>query len=46
MDQGVTANQNIIQHVMDIGANYWSAWNWHNCAPHSELLRKISSVDR
>ncbi len=30
MDQGVTANENIIQHVMDIGANYWSVWNWHN----------------
>jgi hypothetical protein len=30
MDQGVTANENIIEHVMDIGANYWSVWNWHN----------------
>ena len=22
--------ENIIAHVKDIGANYWSLWNWHN----------------
>jgi len=27
--EGVTANDNIIQHVMDVGANYFSLWNFH-----------------
>ena len=27
---GVTYNENIISHVIDVGANYWSLWNWHN----------------
>lgn len=22
--------ENIIAHVKDVGANYWSLWNWHN----------------
>jgi hypothetical protein len=26
---GVTANDNTIQHVMDVGANYFSLWNFH-----------------
>ena len=29
-DQGIDGNENIIRHVMDIGANYWSVWNFHN----------------
>ncbi len=29
---GVTYNENIIAHVIDVGANYWSLWNWHNLA--------------
>jgi hypothetical protein len=26
---GVTATDNMIAHVMDVGANYWSLWNFH-----------------
>ena len=29
VDEGVTYTDNVIAHVMDIGANYWSLWNWH-----------------
>ena len=48
MDQGVTANENIIQHVMDIGANYWSVWNWHNISARHILsyYEKIFDTDR
>lgn len=27
---GVPYTENVIAHVKDIGANYWSLWNWHN----------------
>jgi len=27
---GVPQTENIIAHVRDVGANYWSLWNWHN----------------
>ncbi len=27
---GVTLNEQIIAHVLAVGANYWSVWNWHN----------------
>ena len=29
IDDGVTYTDNVIAHVMDVGANYWSLWNWH-----------------
>ena len=32
ISDGVDMNENIISHVMDIGANYFSIWNWHNIA--------------
>ena len=28
--EGVTEADDIIAHVMDVGANYWSLWNFHN----------------
>jgi hypothetical protein len=28
--EGITRNENIISHVIDVGANYWSVWHWHN----------------
>lgn len=28
--EGVSRSDDIISHVMDIGANYWSLWNFHN----------------
>ncbi len=37
IDEGVTLNENIISHVMDLGANYWSVWNWHNIAAKNIL---------
>lgn len=33
----VTYNENLIAHVMDVGANYWSLWNWHNIAAKNIL---------
>jgi len=29
IDEGLTLTDNAIAHVMDLGANYWSLWNWH-----------------
>jgi hypothetical protein len=29
IDEGVTHTDNVIAHVMDVGASYWSLWNWH-----------------
>ena len=29
LDEGVTLTDNAIAHVIDLGANYWSLWNWH-----------------
>ena len=29
-ENGVPHTENIIAHVKDTGANYWSLWNWHN----------------
>jgi hypothetical protein len=30
IENGVPHTENIIAHVKDVGANYWSLWNWHN----------------
>jgi hypothetical protein len=27
--EGISPTENIIAHVMDVGANYWSLWNFH-----------------
>jgi len=27
--EGISASDNIITHVLDVGANYWSLWNFH-----------------
>jgi hypothetical protein len=37
MEDGVTRNEKIISHVIDVGANYWSLWNWHNLAARNVL---------
>ena len=29
LDEDVTITDNAIAHVIDLGANYWSLWNWH-----------------
>jgi hypothetical protein len=31
--EGISAAENMIAHVMDIGANYWSLWNFHQINP-------------
>jgi hypothetical protein len=37
IDDGVTYNEKITSHVLDVGANYWSVWNWHNEAAKNVL---------
>ena len=32
LDESVTLSDNVVYHVKDIGANYWSLWNWHKIA--------------
>jgi len=34
---GIPYNEMIISHVIDVGANYWSVWNWHNIAAKNIL---------
>jgi hypothetical protein len=29
IDEGVTYSDNVISHVRDVGASYFSLWNWH-----------------
>jgi hypothetical protein len=29
IDEGVTYSDNVISHVKDVGASYFSLWNWH-----------------
>ncbi|MGH6612714.1 hypothetical protein [Sphingomonas sp.] len=37
LDDGMTQNERIIDHVLAVGANYWSVWNWHNEAAANVL---------
>ncbi len=30
MSEGITRSDNIIYHAKDVGAHYFSLWNWHN----------------
>jgi hypothetical protein len=30
LDEGISPSDDIIAHVMDVGANYWSLWNFHD----------------
>jgi hypothetical protein len=30
IEDGVTLNEQVIAHVLAVGANYWSIWNWHD----------------
>ena len=36
-EEGISRAENIIAHVMDIGANYWSLWNFHHISPRNLL---------
>ena len=29
LQEGISPSDNVIAHVMDVGANYWSLWNFH-----------------
>ncbi len=37
MREGIGFNDNLISHVMDAGANYFSIWNWHNISARNIL---------
>jgi hypothetical protein len=50
-DEGVTLTDSVISHVMDLGVNYWSLWNWHaedaqnvlgDYARHPEMVDTIA----
>jgi len=30
IEDGLPRTERVLQHVRDVGANYWSLWNWHN----------------
>lgn len=34
---GVTMNEQVIAHVLAVGANYWSIWNWHHISAANVL---------
>ena len=36
-DDGLDHTENTLQHVLDVGANYWSLWNFHNISAKSLL---------
>jgi hypothetical protein len=38
IDEGVTYSDNVISHTRDVGANYFSLWNWHRIS--AEGLRR------
>ena len=37
IEDGVTATEQTIAHVLAVGANYWSIWNWHHIAAANVL---------
>ena len=37
--EGLDHTENILEHVLDVGANYWSLWNFHNIS--AESLRAV-----
>ena len=37
MHNGIGYNDSLISHVMDVGANYWSVWNWHKISARNIL---------
>jgi hypothetical protein len=34
-EQGLDQTENILEHVLDVGANYWSLWNFHDISAKS-----------
>jgi hypothetical protein len=43
--EGISPAENMISHVIDIGANYWSLWNFHQIsAEHLERSYQASKV--
>jgi hypothetical protein len=37
-EEGISSTENMISHVIDVGANYWSLWNFHAISAQN-LLR-------
>jgi hypothetical protein len=33
VEEGISSAENMIAHVIDVGANYWSLWNFHQIHP-------------
>jgi len=52
LDEGVTLTDNIVSHVKDVGASYWSVWNWHRiladrvCNYYSQFPETIDRLAR
>ncbi len=52
IQEGVTATDNMIAHVMDVGANYWSLWNFHKISAegivnyHKQFPGMIDRISR
>ena len=48
LDEGIPYTDNVIAHVMDVGANYWSLWNWHaeRAANVASYYDEVSGDDR
>lgn len=52
LNEGVPATDNAIQHVMDVGANYWSLWNFHRISAagimnyYRQYPKKIDEISR
>src|SRR5262249_55120301 len=43
-EEGVTLTENVVAHVMDLGVNYWSLWNWH--AENAENVLRAYRANR
>ncbi|HSB17736.1 MAG TPA: hypothetical protein VLE22_25025 [Bryobacteraceae bacterium] len=52
ISEGVPATDNMIQHVLDVGANYWSLWNFHRISAegilnyYRQYPKKIDEINR
>ncbi len=52
VSEGVPSTDNAIQHVMDVGANYWSLWNFHKISAggilnyYRQYPKKIDEISR
>src|SRR5204863_57147 len=45
-EEGISPAENMIDHVIDIGANYWSLWNFHQISAKNLLNYYPASASR